>query len=103
MASESWAPAFVRAVYRANFALDLDIADAAVLTRCVEEAGGDPAAALDAAETEAVKQALRAATEEAVGKGIFGAPSFVAADGELFWGNDRLDDAIAWAAGRRSL
>jgi len=102
-ASETWAPSFVRAVYHANFALDLDIADASVLARCVEEAGGDPAAALAAAETDAVKQALRAATEEAAGKGIFGAPSFVAADGELFWGNDRLDDAIAWAAGRRML
>ncbi len=101
VASESWAPAFVRAVYRANFARDLDIADPAVLARCVEEAGGDPATALAAAETEAVKQALRAATEEAADKGIFGAPSFVAADGELFWGNDRLDDAIAWAAGRQ--
>jgi 2-hydroxychromene-2-carboxylate isomerase len=102
-ASEPWAPAFVRAVYSANFALDLDIADAAVLARCVEAAGGDPAAALAAIETEPVKQGLRAATEEAAGKGIFGAPSFIAADGELFWGKDRLDDAIAWAAGRRSL
>jgi 2-hydroxychromene-2-carboxylate isomerase len=29
--------------------------------------------------------------------GIFGAPTFVTPDGELFWGNDRLENAIAWA------
>ena len=45
-----------------------------------------------AAETKA---RLRAGTEEAQRLGIFGAPSFVAGD-ELFWGNDRLEDALAW-------
>jgi 2-hydroxychromene-2-carboxylate isomerase len=40
---------------------------------------------------------LRAQTEEAQRLGIFGAPSFVTADGELFWGNDRLEAALDWA------
>ena len=96
-AGQEWKVDFVRAVYRANFARDLDIADPGMLAACVIEAGGDPAAALAAAETNQTKQSLRAATEEAARKGIFGAPSFVAEDGELFWGNDRLEDAIAWA------
>jgi 2-hydroxychromene-2-carboxylate isomerase len=45
-----------------------------------------------------VKERLKAETAAALELGIFGAPSFVAPDGELFWGNDRLDQAIAWAA-----
>jgi 2-hydroxychromene-2-carboxylate isomerase len=35
--------------------------------------------------------------QEAGQLGIFGAPSFTTGDGELFWGNDRLEGAIAWA------
>jgi 2-hydroxychromene-2-carboxylate isomerase len=51
---------------------------------------------LPAAATDATKAALRAATAEAVERGLFGAPSFTVGD-ELFWGQDRLDDALAWA------
>ena len=43
------------------------------------------------------KARLRAETEEAQRLGLFGAPSFTTADGELFWGNDRLEHALAWA------
>jgi 2-hydroxychromene-2-carboxylate isomerase len=97
-AGKDWMAGFVKAVYRANFVRDLDIADPVVLAGCVSDAGGDAVAALAAAETNEVKQALRAATEEAASKGLFGAPSFVTDDGELFWGNDRLDQAIVSAA-----
>ena len=97
-AGQDWMVGFVMAVYLANFVHDHDITEPAVLARCVADAGGDPAAALAATETGEVKQALRAATEEAARKGLFGAPSFVTVDGELFWGNDRLEQALAWAA-----
>ena len=62
---------------------------------------GAPAAGLDlaAAGSDAVKRALRAQTEAAVAAGIFGAPAFIASDGELFWGNDRLEQALAWELG----
>jgi len=40
---------------------------------------------------------LRAQTEEAQRLGVFGAPTFTTADGELFWGNDRLGPALRWA------
>jgi 2-hydroxychromene-2-carboxylate isomerase len=80
----------VRAVFRANFAEDRDIADPAVLS---DIAG---AAAVERAVSPEVKALLRANTDEAVRLGIFGAPDFVVA-GELFFGQDRLDDAIAWA------
>ena len=44
--------------------------------------------------------ALRLIVDQAQRLGIFGAPSFVTEDGELFWGNDRLEQALAWAKGR---
>jgi 2-hydroxychromene-2-carboxylate isomerase len=49
------------------------------------------------AQTTQNKARLRSETEEAQRLGLFGAPSFVTADGELFWGNDRLEAALAWA------
>lgn len=61
-----------------------------------QAAGLNIAAVLAAAGSDAVKQALRAQTEAAVAAGIFGAPAFIASDGELFWGNDRLEQALAW-------
>ena len=57
----------------------------------------DAEAALEAAQSDEIKSRLRAQTEEAQQLGIFGAPSFTTADGELFWGNDRLEQALAWA------
>jgi 2-hydroxychromene-2-carboxylate isomerase len=45
---------------------------------------------------------LRAQTEEAVRLGMFGAPNFVTEDGEMFWGNDRLEQALEWATGAKS-
>jgi 2-hydroxychromene-2-carboxylate isomerase len=52
---------------------------------------------LAAAQSDAIKSELRRQTEAAQRVGIFGAPSFVTADGELFWGNDRLERALLWA------
>jgi len=83
---------FSRAVYAANFAERKDISDDAVLSDIL---GADSRAA-----AQANKDALRAQTGTAMARGIFGAPSFVV-DGELFWGNDRLEEAIAWATTSR--
>ncbi len=94
--AESWGPDFVRAVYRANFAEDREIGEPEVVAAILSELGVDANAVLTRAQSAEVKAALRANTEEATALGIFGAPSFVV-DGELFWGNDRLDDALAWA------
>ena len=54
-----------------------------------------------AAAAEANKTKLRVSVEEARSRGIYGAPTFLADDGELFWGNDRLEQALAWAIGER--
>ncbi len=90
--------AFSRALYRAEFGEGLSIMDSEVLGRALTAAGVEPSTAIVAAGSEDVKKALRATTEEAKARGLFGAPSIVTADGELFWGNDRLEQAVEWAA-----
>jgi 2-hydroxychromene-2-carboxylate isomerase len=57
----------------------------------------DSAPVLATAQLDKIKSQLRAQTEEAERLGVFGAPSFITADGELFWGNDRLERALLWA------
>ncbi len=92
-----WGGDFARAVFGAEFGEGRNIADAAVLGDILAKLQVDPQAALAAAQSDAIKARLRAQTGEAQTLGIFGAPSFVTADGELFWGNDRLERALAWA------
>lgn len=97
-ADEPWIGDFARAAMAANFADDQDIADPEVIHRILVSLGL-PADALMAAATSAEnKLALRRQTEHAAELGLFGAPSFIAPDGELFWGNDRLEDALTWVA-----
>lgn len=91
-----WLPEFVRAVYRANFQEDLDISSTDVVSRCLAASGEDPAVLIEEAQTPDAKARLRAQTEDAARLGIFGAPT-LSVDRELFWGNDRLDDALSWA------
>jgi 2-hydroxychromene-2-carboxylate isomerase len=94
---EPWLGAFVRRVYRANFAEDTDISDVTRVRGWLAEVGcADPDSLLARARSDETKHALRARTEAAVARGIFGAPSFVAGD-ELFWGDDRLEEAMAWS------
>jgi len=88
---------FSRAVYRAEFGDGLAISDQNVLAGLLEAEGLDPFAVTAQASAPETKQALRESTEQAKAHGIFGAPSFRAPDGELFWGNDRLDEAMDWA------
>src|SRR3954468_6124293 len=88
--------AVARAIFHANFARDLDIGDPAVLRTVLDCAGADGARLLERAQTPELKAQLRANTAEAQRLGIFGAPDFVVR-GELFFGQDRLEDAIAWA------
>lgn len=91
-----WTPEFSRLVYRANFAEQKDISDDKVLSAILTSLNLDPVAAIAAADTPENKSKLRRQSEEAHARGIFGAPSFMVGD-ELFWGNDRLSEAIAWA------
>jgi 2-hydroxychromene-2-carboxylate isomerase len=87
---------FAQAVYQLEFGEGRDISDPLVAAEALRRAGLDPAF-VDRAQDDEVKAGLRAVTEEAQALGIFGAPSFVTADKELFWGNDRLEAALTWA------
>ncbi|MGO4706375.1 2-hydroxychromene-2-carboxylate isomerase [Microvirga sp. 2MCAF38] len=92
-----WAPAFTRAVYTAEFGKGRNISDPVLLAEILTDLGQDAAVVLDEAESEPVKTRLRRMSEEAQSRGIFGAPTFFAEDGEMFWGNDRLERALEWA------
>jgi 2-hydroxychromene-2-carboxylate isomerase len=95
--AQDWGEEFCRAVYAAEFGEGRDIGQPNVTAGILTMLGQNADAVMDQAQSDAGKAALRAQTEEAQRLGIFGAPSFVTADGELFWGNDRLEAALAWA------
>jgi 2-hydroxychromene-2-carboxylate isomerase len=97
--TEGWTPAFTRAVYTANFAEQCDISDDATLAEILKRLNVEPERAVAAANSPENKTRLKEQTDEAMARGLFGAPSFTIGD-ELFWGNDRLEDAIAFAASR---
>lgn len=94
--ARGWLPDFTRTVFLANFAEQKDIASEGTLAAILDGLGIDAGAALAEAGSLSIKDKLRAQTEEASRRGIFGAPSFLIGD-ELFWGNDRLEAALAWA------
>ena len=93
--TEPWLPDFVRAVYRANFAQDRDISDTGTIGGILESLGQKAGDVMERAASPENKERLRLQEEEAIRRGIFGAPSFTVGE-ELFWGNDRLEDAIAY-------
>lgn len=95
-----WIADFTRAVYVANFAEQKDISDDTVLLEILAKLGVT-SDALITASTPENKATLKAQNDDAMARGIFGAPSFTIGD-ELFWGNDRLEEAIAWATRVRS-
>jgi 2-hydroxychromene-2-carboxylate isomerase len=81
-------------LFHANFALDVDISSDEALASLVGPT------LVEKAQTPEVKQQLRDNTSRAQQLGIFGAPNFVIGS-ELFFGQDRLEDAIAWVKARR--
>lgn len=90
---EGWRPEFVRRVYRANFAEDRSIQETGVISEILSSLGLDVQLLIARANSAETKERLRRQTERASQLGIFGAPTIVAG-GELFWGNDRLEDAL---------
>lgn len=94
---DGWTPAFSRAVYTAQFAGQKDISDASVLSEILKSLELDAPRLLRETEDPEVKDRLKHNTNTAKSLGIFGSPSFTADDDELFWGDDRLEQAVAWA------
>jgi len=99
-AEEGWCRDFVRASYRRWFQEGLEPGSEPNLSASLREIGQDPARVLNLADAEAAVRALDAATEAARARGIFGVPTFAVGD-EIFWGDDRLEDAILWHRGAR--
>jgi 2-hydroxychromene-2-carboxylate isomerase len=99
---QGWTPAFSKAVYAQEFGEGRSIAEATVVGEIVSGLGLDPSRVLKEAQSDANKTRLKALGEEARSRGIFGAPTFFTEDGEMFWGNDRLERALAWATGERA-
>ena len=101
-AQEGWVEPFAKAAMTANFAEDREIAEPAVISDILAALKLPADDILQRAQAEPNKRALREQTDRAVELGLFGAPSF-RVEGELFWGNDRLEDALAWARGEQRL
>lgn len=92
-AREGWCRAFTETAFRLHWTEGVAMGTADNFEAAIAAAGQDPARALGAAATPEVKQAFKDQGARALARGLFGAPSFVVA-GELFWGDDRLEDAI---------
>ena len=95
--AQGWGEGFCEALYRSQFGEGRRIDEPATVAAVLAALNLDATPVLAAAHSDAIKSQLRRQTEEAQRLGIFGAPSFVTADGELFWGNDRLERALLWA------
>jgi 2-hydroxychromene-2-carboxylate isomerase len=92
--AEGWCPAFTRTVFRANFAEDREISSEDTIGEILRSLGHEPAAVLSRALAAENKEALKRRPRRH-SAGDLRAPSFIA-HGELFWGNDRLEDALTW-------
>jgi 2-hydroxychromene-2-carboxylate isomerase len=90
-------PAFSRAVYRAEFGEGRSIDAPATLGAALEEIGVAAAPALARALEPANKERLTAETARAAALGLPGAPCLTTREGEVFWGNDRLEQGLDWA------
>lgn len=91
-------PEFTKCVFLAQFAEGKRIENISVLGAIASSLGLDGELAVTQLRSPEVKEKLRTETDEAQRLGLFGAPSFVTPDGEIFWGNDRLESALSWAA-----
>ena len=93
---EGWVADYTRATYRRWFESGEPAGDEPNISESLEEIGCDPSHVLVAAQSDRIISVLATATNEAMELGVFGSPTFVV-DGEVFWGDDRLDDALLWS------
>lgn len=88
---------FLRKAFAGVWERELNLADPQVLTRLADEAGLDGARLLAVAQADATEALYEQHFQEAVAADVFGSPAYVL-EGEVFWGQDRLDlldDALA--------
>jgi 2-hydroxychromene-2-carboxylate isomerase len=90
---------YLAAIFGAMFDVPRNLNQPSEVAEVLKSAGFDPAAVMELATAQAVKDRLRSNTEQAVARGVFGAPTFFVGS-EMFWGQDRLrfvEDALARA------
>lgn len=92
-----WIEAFSRRMMALNFVEDQEIDSVETVSRVLVELGLDAGAIIEQAQEAQNKERLKEQTQRAQALGVFGGPTFFV-EGEMFWGNDRLDEAIEWAA-----
>ncbi len=93
---------YMRGAFAGIWARELDMGDESVIARQLREAGNDPARTIQAAKSERIGAMYENHVQQAIAADVFGAPSYVL-DGEVFWGQDRLDlldDALS--SGRKA-
>ena len=93
---EGWCSDYVIATYRRWFVVGLEPGSEPNVSESLREIDQDPERVLELAADETIAKAYLSQTEQAQSKNIFGSPSFIV-DGELFWGDDRLENAVNWA------
>ena len=91
-----WCAEYVSATYRRWFVDGLEPGSEPNVSESLREIGLKPGIVLKLAADEKIQKAYLKQTEQAQSKNIFGSPSFIV-DDELFWGDDRLEDAVNWA------
>ena len=95
-ASQGWCADYTQATFRAWFLENKPSGTAANVAEILTALGRPASAAMTDARAPATDALLKAATDEARQRGVFGSPSFVVGN-EVFWGDDRLDEAMEWA------
>ena len=93
---EGWCSDYVIATYRRWFVAGFEPGSEPNVSESLREINQDPERVLELAADDNIRKAYLSQTEQAQSKNIFGSPSFIV-DGELFWGDDRLEDAVNWA------
>jgi 2-hydroxychromene-2-carboxylate isomerase len=88
--ANGWFALYHRAIYRATWAEAQNLGDDTVLREVLENVGVPATALMADIERQEVKDGLRQNTDQAVERGVFGAPTFFVGS-EMFWGNDRFD------------
>ncbi len=94
-AIEGWCPAYTKATYRAWFFEDNPLGEPENLIPTLQDLGKDPDAVVSRANSQEIRDKYDAETDLAQDMGIFGSPTF-AIGSEIFWGDDRLEDALEW-------
>ena len=93
---EGWCPEYTRAMYRTWFVESKTPGNPEDLRTLLRQLGKDPDAVIAKANSQEIRDRYAAETDAARSLGIFGSPTF-AWGSEIFWGDDRLEDAIEWS------